>query len=103
MLLLEPSFCWVRGQHRGDRYWQGLLRRRYAYPCLDWSERVAHVGGHLGSALLNWLIAEKALVWVGDSRALRVTVAGSTLLEKTFDLRVGIDASSVTSLEHKPA
>ena len=22
---LEPSFCWVRGQHQGDRYWRGLL------------------------------------------------------------------------------
>ena len=78
-------------------------RRRYAYPCLDWSERVSHVGGHLGSALLNWLIAEKALVRVGDSRAMRVTVAGRTLLEKAFGLRLGIDASSVTSLGHKPA
>ena len=78
-------------------------RRRYAYPCLDWSERVAHVGGHLGSALLNWLIAEKVLVRVDDSRAMRVTVAGRTLLEKAFGLRLGIDASSVTSLGHKPA
>src|SRR5579875_214472 len=25
-------------------------RRRYAYPCLDWSERLAHIGGHLGAA-----------------------------------------------------
>jgi DNA-binding transcriptional ArsR family regulator len=76
-------------------------RRRYAYPCLDWSERVAHVGGHLGSALLNWLIAEKALVRVDDSRAMRVTVSGRTLLEKVFDLRLGMDASSVTSLSRK--
>ena len=76
-------------------------RRRYAYPCLDWSERVAHIGGYLGSALLNWLIAEKALVRVDDSRAMRVTVAGRTLVEKAFDLRIGIDASSVTSLSYK--
>lgn len=25
MSLLEPSFCWVRGQHQGDRYRRGLL------------------------------------------------------------------------------
>jgi hypothetical protein len=24
MSMLEPSFCWVRGQHRGDRYGRGL-------------------------------------------------------------------------------
>ena len=41
-------------------------RRRFAYPCLDWSEPVTRVGGHLGSALLNWLVAEKALVRVGN-------------------------------------
>jgi DNA-binding transcriptional ArsR family regulator len=72
-------------------------RRRYAYPCLDWSERLAHIGGHLGSAILNWLIAEKALVRVEGSRAMRVTGYGRTLLEKTFDLRIGMDGSTVTS------
>jgi hypothetical protein len=25
MLLLEPSLCWVRGQHRSDRYRRGRL------------------------------------------------------------------------------
>ena len=72
-------------------------RRRYAYPCMDWSERVAHIGGHLGSAILNWLIAEKALVKLERSRALRLTGSGRTLLEKTFNLRIGMDGSTVTS------
>ena len=72
-------------------------RRRYAYPCMDWSERVAHIGGHLGSAILDWLIAEKALVKMESSRAVRLTGSGRTLLEKTFSLRIGMDGSTVTS------
>jgi DNA-binding transcriptional ArsR family regulator len=78
-------------------------RRRYAYPCLDWSERLAHIGGHVGSAILHWLLAEKALVRVKGSRAMRVTGPGYTLLEKAFGLRIGMDASTVTSLGHKRA
>jgi len=29
------------------------LRRRFAYACLDWSERQPHIGGALGAALLK--------------------------------------------------
>src|SRR5262249_46911136 len=29
------------------------LRRRFAFPCLDWSERRFHLGGALGAALLG--------------------------------------------------
>ena len=40
------------------------LRRRFAYPCLDWSEGRPHIGGALGFALLKtamkrrWVIRE---------------------------------------------
>ena len=48
-------------------------RRRFACPCLDWSERRPHLGGALGAALLDAL-TERG--WVSrdlDSRALRLT------------------------------
>jgi DNA-binding transcriptional ArsR family regulator len=61
-------------------------RRRFAYPCLDWSERVAHIGGALGAALLNWLIEKKAVVRIRDSRAMRITIAGRGVLEQHFGL-----------------
>ena len=51
-------------------------RRRFAYPCLDWSERRHHLGGALGAAVLRAL-EEKG--WVRrepGSRALEVTRAG---------------------------
>src|SRR4029079_4195697 len=52
------------------------LRRRFAYACLDWSERRPHIGGALGSALLQAALKKK---WVSrdlDSRAIRVTSIG---------------------------
>ncbi len=52
------------------------LRRRFAYPCLDWSERRPHIGGALGAALLKLAIKKK---WVShdlDSRAIGVTNVG---------------------------
>jgi DNA-binding transcriptional ArsR family regulator len=35
------------------------LRRRFAYACLDWSERRPHIGGALGSALLQTALKKK--------------------------------------------
>jgi DNA-binding transcriptional ArsR family regulator len=77
----------------------GKSRRRYAYPCLDWSERVAHIGGYLGAAILEWLVTEKVLVRVERTRAMRVTVSGRLLLEKNFRLRVGMGDCKVSELE----
>src|SRR5215211_8952941 len=39
------------------------LRRRFAYACLDWSERRPHIGGALGAALLKHAIKRK---WVAQ-------------------------------------
>jgi DNA-binding transcriptional ArsR family regulator len=52
------------------------LRRRFAFACLDWSERRPHVGGALGAAVLNVALKKKWVVQDLDSRALSVTRAG---------------------------
>ncbi|MBF8221852.1 ArsR/SmtB family transcription factor [Halomonas sp. 328] len=44
-------------------------RRRFAYPCLDWSERCDHLGGALGAALAERL---EALGWVARQKGTRV-------------------------------
>jgi DNA-binding transcriptional ArsR family regulator len=72
-------------------------RRRFAYPCLDWSERVAHIGGVLGAALLNWLIEKKAVVRIRDSRAMRITNAGREMLEQHFGLVMNVGGGSEVS------
>jgi DNA-binding transcriptional ArsR family regulator len=61
-------------------------RRRFAYGCLDWSERRPHVGGAIGSALLKLSLASG---WVNrdlNSRALFITHRGSRELPAHFGL-----------------
>jgi DNA-binding transcriptional ArsR family regulator len=52
------------------------LRRRFAFGCLDWTERRYHLGGALGAALLQLARQRKWVMQDLDSRALRVTEAG---------------------------
>ncbi|MFY9724960.1 MAG: ArsR family transcriptional regulator [Bryobacteraceae bacterium] len=62
------------------------LRRRFAYPCVDWSERRPHVGGAIGAALLNLALKRK---WVSqdlDSRVLTVTGIGRREMLARFGL-----------------
>jgi len=62
------------------------LRRRFACPCLDWSERRPHVGGALGAALLNVALKRKWVVQDLDSRALSVTSVGRREMRVRFGL-----------------
>jgi DNA-binding transcriptional ArsR family regulator len=62
------------------------LRRRFAFACLDWSERRSHLAGALGAALLELLLRRR---WVGrepGSRALNVTPSGRRELAKRFGI-----------------
>jgi DNA-binding transcriptional ArsR family regulator len=52
------------------------LRRRFASPCLDWSERRPHLGGALGAAFLKIALKRKWVIQDLDSRALSVTSHG---------------------------
>ena len=60
------------------------LRRRFAYPCLDWSERRPHIGGALGAALLTAALKKNWLLQDLDSRVLSVTKKGRRELEARF-------------------
>jgi predicted transcriptional regulator len=51
-------------------------KRHLARRCLDWTERRPHIGGALGSALLEHFITEGWLARTRGSRALRVTLKG---------------------------
>ncbi|BDU21077.1 metalloregulator ArsR/SmtB family transcription factor [Dyella sp. GSA-30] len=61
-------------------------RRRFAYPCMDWSMRRPHVGGALGAALLELGIRRGWLQRQLDSRALTVTNKGLRELESIFGI-----------------
>jgi len=63
-------------------------RRRFAYACLDWSERQHHLGGALGAALLKIASRRKWLIQDLDSRALSVTSLGRREILARFGLRL---------------
>ena len=68
------------------------LRRRFAYACLDWSERRPHIGGALGAALLKVALKKRWLIQDLDSRVLGVTSLGRREMLSRFGLHVAVDS-----------
>jgi DNA-binding transcriptional ArsR family regulator len=62
------------------------LRRRFAYACVDWSERRPHIGGALGAALLDVAMKRKWVVQEPDSRALAISRVGRREMRIRFGL-----------------
>jgi DNA-binding transcriptional ArsR family regulator len=71
-----------------DRDGTTAKRRRFAYPCLDWSQRVPHLGGALGAALLAWLFHSKTIARQRGTRAVRVTDTGRKVLNEAFQIKL---------------
>ena len=82
---------------RGERFLAGWgidladaarQRRSFCRPCLDWSERRAHIAGALGARLadrcfeLDWIQRRR------DSRALTITRRGARGLEELLGIRL---------------
>ena len=53
---------------------------RFAYPCMDWSERKDHLAGSLAKALLELYIAKNWLRTSKETRALQLTPLGHRVL-----------------------
>lgn len=64
------------------------LRRRFAFACVDWSERRPHLGGALGAAVLNIALGRKWVMQELDSRALEITRRGRREMRERFGLSV---------------
>ena len=62
------------------------LRRRFAFACLDWSERRSHLGGALGAAVLGLALSKKWVAQEGDNRILRVTPTGQRELRSRLQI-----------------
>ena len=62
------------------------LRRRFAYACIDWSERRPHVGGALGAAILHLALKRHWVTQHLDSRILTVTNTGRREMHTRFGL-----------------
>lgn len=74
-------------------------RRRFAYPCLDWSERRCHLGGALAAAVLDQALRRGWVRRARDERALHVTTVGARQLRARF----GIGPGDLITLGPAPA
>ncbi len=63
-------------------------RRRFAYACLDWSERRPHLAGALAAAFLDVALKKKWLLQDLDSRALSITRLGHRELHARFGVEI---------------
>ena len=61
-------------------------RRRFAFACVDWSERRPHLGGALAAAVLALALKRKWVVQDLDSRALSLTKTG----RRELQVRIGL-------------
>jgi DNA-binding transcriptional ArsR family regulator len=68
-------------------------RRRFAYACLDWSERRPHLAGALAAAFLDIALKKKWLLQDLDSRALSITRLGQRELQARFGVELTTHAS----------
>ena len=66
---------WLAGHGRAIAD-EPRTRRPLVRSCLDWSERTPHVAGRIGAAIAELALAERWVVRVRDSRALRLTDRG---------------------------
>jgi DNA-binding transcriptional ArsR family regulator len=62
------------------------LRRSFARPCLDWTERRHHVAGVLGSALLSVFLRNDWVRRHPQDRSLAITPDGARHLQRLFAL-----------------
>ena len=63
-------------------------RRRFAYACLDWTERRPHLGGWLGAQLCDRAIEGKWVVKGPGSRAVSITPSGIRALRRHLGVAV---------------
>jgi len=64
------------------------LHRRFAFPCLDWSERRFHLAGRAGAALARHAIGRGWVRRKQGTRAVIVTAVGATALHELFDIGI---------------
>lgn len=74
------------------------MRRQFARPCLDWTQRRMHLAGALGAALTSALSARDWLRPDTADRGVRITPPGRSGLCKTF----GIDTTALGGSNYGP-
>lgn len=63
-------------------------RRRFAYACLDWTERQPHLGGALGAGLYTRCLEQGWIVKRPGIRIVTVTKSGKSAFRKYFHIEI---------------
>ena len=61
-------------------------RRKFAYACLDWSERRFHIAGSLGAAVADVFFEKGWVKRLPHTRALKITSLGEGILKQDFGI-----------------
>jgi DNA-binding transcriptional ArsR family regulator len=84
----DEADAWLRNANLDDAAITSLRResrkRRFAYGCMDWSERREHLAGPFATGLLSHFIETGWLAKKVGSRALAVTLRGEAALARLF-------------------
>lgn len=64
------------------------LRRKFAYGCLDWTERTPHLAGALGATVCQAFFDRKWIVRKNGSRTIAVTTTGKEALKDLIGLDI---------------
>ena len=76
---------------KGKKWFEGLgidlhqvhqKKRKFAFPCLDWSERKHHLGGALGAAFLTAIVENDWVRKTRRSREIIITSIGKMAMQR---------------------
>jgi DNA-binding transcriptional ArsR family regulator len=85
---LGPSAQAVFGKLGVDLAGTQRAKRKFAFGCLDWTERELHLGGALGAALCARCVEAEWVERTPGTRAVRLTPAGSVALARQLGITV---------------
>jgi DNA-binding transcriptional ArsR family regulator len=60
--------------------------RKYAYACLDWTEKQSHLAGTLGAAVYHAMTEQKWIATHEEKRVITITDSGKKALKEIIDL-----------------
>jgi DNA-binding transcriptional ArsR family regulator len=63
-------------------------RRKFAYGCLDWTEREPHLAGALGASVCDLFLENKWIIKKNGTRAIAVTTSGKQVLKNVIGLDI---------------
>jgi DNA-binding transcriptional ArsR family regulator len=63
-------------------------RRRFAFACMDWTERTPHLAGALGAAMCHAFLEKKWVARKNESRTITLTKSGKQELKNLIGLNI---------------